>query len=138
MVIRIVVAGLLLAHAAIHLAFIAPAPPATASGPAWPFTTADSWLLNRLGVGPAGARLIADGLIAVTLLGFVLAALAALGVVPAALFVPALSVGAVASIGLLSVFFHPWLVLGVAIDLGLLWAGLVAGWTPSSSSFAGS
>jgi hypothetical protein len=34
--------------------------------------------------------------------------------------------------GLLIVFFHPWLAVGVAIDLVLIWAGLIADWTPQS------
>jgi hypothetical protein len=138
MVIRALVAAFLLGHAAIHLSFIAPAPPATAGGPAWPFTTTDSWLLGRLGLDAAGMRALAGALVAVTLLALAVAALAALGLAPAGLWVPALSVGAVASLGLLVAFFHPWLVLGVAIDAGLLWAGLVAGWTPASPSLAGS
>ena len=37
MPVGLLVAGFLLAHAAIHVAFIAPPPPATADGPAWPF-----------------------------------------------------------------------------------------------------
>ena len=39
MPVGLLVAGFLLAHAAIHVAFIAPPPPATADGPAWPFAT---------------------------------------------------------------------------------------------------
>jgi hypothetical protein len=138
MVIRALVAGFLLAHAAIHLAFIAPAPPATADGPAWPFTTNDSWLLGQIGLGPAGTRVLAGALVAVTLVALGIAALAGLGVVPAGLWVPALTAGSVASLGLLAAFFHPWLGLGVAIDVGLLWVGLVAGWMPPSSTLAGS
>lgn len=138
MVIRVLVASVLLAHAAIHLAFIAPAPPATADGPAWPFTTNDSWLLQRLGLDPAAMRVVAGVLVAATLVALLIAALAALGVVPAGLWVPALTVGAVASLGLLIAFFHPWLVLGIAIDVGLLLAGLVAGWAPASTGLAGS
>lgn len=138
MVIRVLVASVLLAHAAIHLAFIAPAPPATADGPAWPFTTNDSWLLQRLGLDPAAIRVVAGVLVAATLVALLIAALAALGVVPAGLWVPALTVGAVASLGLLIAFFHPWLVLGIAIDVGLLLAGLVAGWAPASTGLAGS
>ena len=49
----LLVAGFLLAHAAIHVAFIAPPPPATADGPAWPFTTDRAWLVTRLGLDPA-------------------------------------------------------------------------------------
>ena len=138
MVIRVLVASFLLAHAAIHLAFVAPSPPVTADGPAWPFTTNDSWLLQRLGLDPAAMRVVAGALVAATLIALVIAALAALGVVPAGLWVPALTVGAIASLGLLVAFFHPWLALGIAIDVGLLWAGFVAGWMPASSGFAGS
>ena len=39
MPVGLLVAGFLLAHAAIHVGFIAPPPPATADGPAWPFST---------------------------------------------------------------------------------------------------
>jgi hypothetical protein len=41
---------------------------------------------------------------------------------------------AIASAGmlllLLLLFFHPWLTLGIVIDVALLWAVLVAGWRP--------
>ena len=138
MVIRVLVASFLLAHAAIHLAFVAPSPPVTADGPAWPFTTNDSWLLQRLGLHLTAMRVVAGALVASTLVALLIAALAALGVVPAGLWVPAVTVGAVASLGLLIAFFHPWLGLGIAIDVGLLWAGLSAGWIPASSGLAGS
>jgi len=137
-VINVLVATFLVAHAAIHLAFIAPSPPVTADGPAWPFTTNDSWLLERLGLDPAGMRVLAGALVAAALIALAIASLAALGVVPVGLWVPALTVGAAASLGLLIAFFHPWLGLGIAIDVGLLWAGLLAGWVPASSGVAGS
>ena len=138
MVTNVLVASFLVAHAAIHLAFIAPSPPVTADGPAWPFTTNDSWLLERLGLDPAAKRVLAGTLVAAALIALAIAALAALGVVPVGLWVPALTVGAGASLMLLIVFFHPWLGLGIAIDVGLLWAGLLAGWVPGSSGLAGS
>jgi hypothetical protein len=137
-VINVLVATFLVAHAAIHLAFIAPSPPVTADGPAWPFTTNDSWLLERLGLDPAGTRVLAGALVAAALIALAIASLAALGVVAVGLWVPALTVGAAASLGLLIAFFHPWLGLGIAIDVGLLWAGLLAGWVPASSGVAGS
>jgi len=137
-VINVLVATFLVAHAAIHLAFIAPSPPVTADGPAWPFTTNDSWLLERLGLDPAGTRVLAGALVAAALIALAIASLAALGVVPVGLWVPALTVGAAASLGLLIAFFHPWLGLGIAIDVGLLWAGLLAGWVPASSGLPGS
>jgi hypothetical protein len=42
------------------------------------------------------------------------------------------AVGAIASLALLVLFFHPWLVLGVVIDVVLLWAVLAARWVPDS------
>ncbi|MFL5726782.1 MAG: hypothetical protein ACJ765_02395 [Chloroflexota bacterium] len=137
MVMRLLVAGFLLAHAAIHLGFVTPAPAATAGGPPWPFATDHSWLFGRFGVGPAGTRVVGNVLVAVTLIAFTVAGVAGLGLVPAGLWAPALTVGATASLGLLIAFFHPWLVLGVAIDVGLLWGALIAGWAPASASLTG-
>jgi hypothetical protein len=133
MLARLVLSGLLLAHAAIHVAFISPPPPATAGGPAWPFTTDDSWLLTRLGVEDQTARTLALALVALTLAAFAAAALVAIAVAPAWLWMPAIVCGATASLVLLFAFFHPWLVLGAAIDIGLILATLVAGWTPGSA-----
>ena len=133
MLVRFAVAGFLLAHALIHVAFVAPAPPATADGPAWPFTTSDSWLVSRLGVGPSEARLVAMALVAVTVGAFAVASLAALGLAPVALWAPAVTAGATASLAILVAFFHPWLALGVGIDLAVLWAALVAGWIPEAA-----
>jgi hypothetical protein len=130
MITRLLIAGVLLAHAAIHLGFVSPRPPATAEGPAWPFELGRSWILGPLGVDSELDRLLGTALVAVTIAGFALAALAALGVAPAGIWPVAIVIGAVASIGVLAVFFHPWLVLGVAIDAALLWAVLVASWAP--------
>jgi hypothetical protein len=133
MLIRLALAGFLLAHAVIHVAFLAPAPPATADGPTWPFTMSDSWLFTRLGVAPEAARLVGMGLVATTIAGFAMAALCAIGFLPAAIWLPAIAIGAASSMSLLIAFFHPWLVLGVGIDLVLIWVSLVAGWTPAAS-----
>jgi hypothetical protein len=75
-------------------------------------------------------RWLGTALVAATLAGFTLAALAALGIGPAGLWSGALTLGAAASIGVLVLFFHPWLVLGFAIDAVVLWAALVARWAP--------
>jgi hypothetical protein len=66
----------------------------------------------------------------VTTAAFLLAAASVLGVVPQALWTAAVALGAAASLGLLVTFFHPWLILGVVIDLALLGAALIARWTP--------
>jgi len=131
---RLLLTGFLLAHALIHSGFISPAPRATAGGPAWPFALDRSWILSPLGLAPDIARMLGIGFVALTIAGFAVAALVALGIVPAALWTPSIAVGAVASMAVLVLFFHPWLVIGVAIDLGLLWAVLVAHWEPSASA----
>lgn len=134
MILKLVVAAFLLAHAAIHASFVMPRPPATAGGPAWPFELGRSWILGPLGLGGDAARLLGVALIAVTIGGFALAALAAAGFGPAGLWAPAVVAGAVSSIALIGIFFHPWLVLGIAIDAVLIWAVLVAGWTPDAQA----
>jgi hypothetical protein len=68
--------------------------------------------------------------VAVTIGGYVLAALATLGILPADTWGATVAVGSIASLALLLVGFHPWLAAGVAIDLVLLWVALVAAWTP--------
>ena len=129
---KLLIAEFLLAHAGIHVAFIGPRPPATAGGPAWPFELARSWLLTPAGVDSEITRAVGLALTVATLGGFALAALAAVGVLPAGLWFPTLFLGAVASMALLVLFFHPWLVLGLVIDVALVWLALVADWTPES------
>jgi len=130
MLARLLIAALLLAHGAIHASFLSPRPPATAGGPSWPFEIARSWALTPLGIQRETTRLLGIALVGATIGAFGLAAVATAGLLPAGLWGPASAVGAVASLVLLVLFFNPWLVLGVVIDLGLLWAVLVAGWSP--------
>jgi len=128
--VRLLLAGFLLAHAAIHAGFVSKRPPAKPGAPPWPFDLGRSWLLARLGV-PAGiVRILGLALVAATIGGFAFAALSTLGVLPAGTWGAAVVVGSIASLALLLVGFHPWLVVGLAIDLLLLWVALVAAWTP--------
>lgn len=128
--VRVVIAALLLGHALVHAAYLAPRPPATATGPAWPFELSDSWLLGRFGTSTELSRVIGFALVAATIGGFALAALATLGVMPSVLWLGGVVAGAVCSLSLLLLFFHRWLLLGIAIDLGLLWAVLIARLAP--------
>jgi hypothetical protein len=134
MIPRLLFAAFLLAHGAIHASFLSPRPSATVGGPTWPFELARSWVLTPFGLQPQTMRLVGMALVAVTIATFALAALATAGIIPADLWGPASAAGAVASVVLLLIFFHPWLGLGVLIDLGLLWAVLVAGWNPQAGS----
>jgi hypothetical protein len=126
----LVIAAFLLAHAGIHAAFLSPRPPATAGGPVWPFELDHSSLLGPLGVESAALRALGVALVALTIGGFSVAALAAIGIAPDVLWTPAVTVGAVASIALITAFFKSWLVLGIAIDFVLLWAVHLGDWTP--------
>ncbi len=122
----------LAAHGLIHASYVSPRPAQTAGGPAWPFELAHSWLLSPLGVGADAARLIGAALILVIVAGYAVAALSTIGVLGQGLFAGGVVIGSVASLALLVLFFHSWLVLGIAIDLVLLWAVLVARWAPQA------
>jgi hypothetical protein len=127
---NLVIAGLLLAHGLIHASYLSPRPPATAGGPAWPFDLERSRLLGSLGYRGTVPRSAGVALVAVTVAGFALAALATLGVAPGSLLPAGVMVGALASLAVLVVYYHPWLTLGLAIDVLLLYAVFVAGWWP--------
>ena len=116
----LIIAAFLLIHGAIHLSYLWPRPPATATGPAWPFTLERSWLLSRVGVPPELLRMLGLALSAVTFAAFVLAAISIVGLLPTSLWAPAVALGAGSSLALLVLYFHPWLVLGMAIDAVLL------------------
>jgi hypothetical protein len=127
----IVVAAFLVGHGLIHASFVAPAPASTSGGPEWPFSLDRSWLLHPLGLGPRLARGLGVALLLVVVAGYVVGALAVVGVVPGTWFAPAAAAATVASAVLLGLFFHPWLVLGLVID-GLLLYALARGWTPGA------
>ena len=126
----IVVAGLLLGHALIHASYLSPAPTPKPGAPAWPFRLDRSWLLGPIGIDRELSRVLGVGLVVVAIAAFALGVIGALGVGPAWLWSIGVSLGAVASLAVLVLYFHPWLVLGIAIDVVLLWAVTVAGWAP--------
>ncbi len=122
----------LAAHAFIHTSYLTPRP-ATNGGPQWPFDMADSWAVVNIGVDVGIVRIVGVVLIAITIVCYLGAALAAAGLaIPGSWFAPLVVVGSVASILVLGLFFHPWIVLGIAIDLALVYAVAVAGWHPST------
>ena len=129
MILNLALAAFLLAHGAIHLGYLG-RPPATAGGPAWPFTFEGSWILSRWRVAPSAAHAMGLALVGVTMASFSIAAIASLGVVPAEIWTIFVVTGALASAATIFTWFHPWLVVGIAIDVFLLWASLAQGWTP--------
>jgi hypothetical protein len=132
MIVRLFLAGLLLAHGAIHAGYLSRRPPPTPEAPPWPFDLDRSWLFTRLGAEPRVVRAIGRALVVATIGAYALAALATVGVLPGSAWGATVVAGSLASLALLLLFFHRWLVAGIAIDLVLLWVALVAGWTPEA------
>lgn len=127
---RIFIGLALLAHALIHTAYLSPAPPRTAGGPEWPFEMSRSWLVGSLGLSADAIRPLGTVLVALTIVVLVTAGLSVLGALPGEWWRWLTVVGAVTSALTLALFFHPWIVLGFAIDAVLLYLVLVANWQP--------
>ena len=123
----------LIGHALIHASYLSPAPPRTADGPEWPFEMAKSWLVTGAGLDPALVRALGTALVLTTIVLLVAAGLSTVEwFVATEWWSPLVVGGAVASALTLMVFFHPWIILGLVIDAALLWATLVAGWSPEA------
>ncbi len=128
---RWVLAALLVAHGVVHLLFLAPAPAAADGASAWPFDLARSWAVTVLGLDPGLVRVIAMGLIAISVGGFALAGLATAGIlVPTSAWPVLVAVPSVASVALLVLAFNPQLVLGLGLDAILLWVAAAGTWAP--------
>ena len=130
MLARLLIAGFLLAHGPSTLASSRRDHPRSPADHPWPFDLERSWLETRLGVTAGTVRLLGLALVAATIGGFALAALATLGILPSGAWGATVAVGSLASLALLIVGFHRWLFIGIAIDVVLLWVALVAAWTP--------
>ena len=128
-------AAFLVGHGLIHLMFAVPqkaVQPATAGGPQWAFGMDRSWLLSPMGATTGALHGLGMTLTMVTLIGFALAALATIPLLlPAALWPALIMISSVASLLLMAVFFHPYLFIGVAIDVVLIWVAVAAVWLPS-------
>lgn len=120
----LLIALALIVHGGVHVGY--------ACGRSWPFVATDPWIVAGLGAGPDTARGVGIALVVVIFVAYLLAALAAAGVlVPSALFAPLIVIGSVASAMLLVVFVTPWTVPFLVIDALLLWATLIQNWRPA-------
>ena len=132
---RIVFGLFLLAHGLIHASYLSPEPPPTEGAPQWPFSMGRSWLVTGLGLDVGIVRTMGTLLVIIVVVGCALSGLAWLGIVIPAEWWPGLVIGsASASLVLLAAFFHPWIVLGFAIDGALLWIALGASWQAELAS----
>ena len=132
---NVLIAALLIGHALVHASYLSPAPPRTADGPEWPFEMARSWLVTGAGLDPALVRTLGTAMVIATVALFVAAGLSTVGwLVPTEWWPELVVAGATAAAVTLVMFFHPWIVLGLAIDAALLWATLVIGWSPATAN----
>jgi hypothetical protein len=126
-------AAVVLAHGWLHVLFLAPAPAraTNASGPAWPFDLGRSWVIRRAGLDRATLRGLALVLVAIACGSAVLGALATLALVVPVEWWPALVILLAGSSALLLILvFSTTLLVGLAIDVALVWLVVGSGWRP--------
>lgn len=130
---RIALALFLIAHGLVHAGLAAaPNPNDPNSTPGAFFTALErSWLLPQLGLNAAAIQWVGITLVALSVLGFALTGLGIFGVAGlSATWRVAAVFSACVSLLLLILFWHPWLPVGVLIDIGVLAALLWVKWPP--------
>jgi hypothetical protein len=130
---KIALGLLLTAHGLVHVGLaIAPNPADPDARPGAFFTAVDrSWLLPQLGLNATAVQWIGILLVGLSTLGFVLAGLGILGVPGlSAIWRTAAILSAIMSLLLLFLFWHPWLPVGVLINVATLIALVWAKWPP--------
>jgi hypothetical protein len=115
---RVAVGIVLVVHGLIHPGIYGPPP-----GPDSPWDTRRSWLFA--GLSASGRRAVAIGLASVAAAVYLVAGIALLA--GAGWWAPAAVVASLVSLVLLVGYFHPWLSLGIVIDVAVIWAAL-SGW----------
>jgi hypothetical protein len=127
-------AFLLAAHGWVHVLFLFPKPAADAAGgdaAAYPFDFRLSWLHHRGGLDMRLVRAAGSALTVLVLLLHTLAALATVALlVPTDWWAALVVAAALSSMLFLALFWSPLLLLGIVIDLGLLWMVLFNAWSP--------
>ena len=122
---RLAVAAFLVAHGLVHAAIYAAVKPADGKAP---FDPSRSWALAAAHVDPSITREASVRLAWITAGLFSLAGGALL--VDMALWATVASGAAVVGLLLKVTWFHPWLTVGVLLDVGIVWA-TVSQWPPS-------
>lgn len=113
----------LVAHGLIHLSYLTLKP----DDPNYPFSFNQGWFGQFAG-GPA--NVIGAVLVVTAAVGFVLAGLAVIGVPGLVDYWKIFTViGAIASLATLLLFWHGWLVLGVGINVVLLYGIYALHWS---------
>lgn len=112
---RVAVALFLAAHGLVHLMYFAPKPKDDAT---YPFVPESRWIARVLGLTPGAAKALSRAFAVVTAVAFVAAAVALLA--DASAWEPAALIASGVSLMLMLLFFHPWLSIGIAIDLAIV------------------
>ena len=120
-------------HGLVHaILAIAPSPADSNAKPGAFFTATErSWLLPQFGLNASTVQWIGIILVVLSTLGFILAGLGIFGVAGlSAIWRTVAIISAGISLLLLVIFWHPWLPVGVLIDIGILVTLFVANWPP--------
>lgn len=132
--IRILIAIFLIAHGLIHfsLTYVPTPKPGELRTPFWPSwwraDTDPAWLAVKSGLPNSIVRGLGSALWLITLAGFSLAGLGLLGLPGLSqVWGAAAALGAAVSLLLLGLYWHPWLVMAIVINLAVL-AGLWLHW----------
>jgi hypothetical protein len=131
MILRFAMAAFLVLHAAIHLSFFMPQW-FTAIKTGLPFNMNDSWILATAGLEPGLWEIIGTVLVGVTIAGLVVGAAGLIHLVPVSIGLPALTIGAVASLVTIALFFNTWLFVGGIADVAILAGVAIMRWLPEA------
>jgi hypothetical protein len=108
------VAAFLVAHGLVHLAIYAIPPDPTKPAP---FDPSRSWVLASRGVAVDAMRTASIALAGITAAAYTIAGVALVIDAP---WGGVAALAATAGVTLKTLWFHPWLIVGVAIDLAVL------------------
>jgi len=121
---RLLLGVFLIAHGALHPAiYTIPYDPEKAA-----FNPGRSWALVAAHVAELPTRTFSTALSVPAGVLFLFSGIALL--VSSSMWIPLAASGAMAGLVLKGLYFHPWLIVGVLIDVVVLWAA-TAGWPPS-------
>lgn len=125
----VLVAVVLIAHALIHLGFVSPVPSPKPGAPTWPFDLQTGPLARSGRLSPERIGSLGRTLVLVVLVGYALAVLGLFGFVGTSAFPVGVIIGSLASLALLLAGFHPWLTIGIVLDVALVLLA-ISGWRP--------
>ena len=120
---KIILGVLLIAHGLVHTGLAAAPNPADPDAQPLAFftTVGRSWLFSRVGMTPNSVKWIGFSLVGLATLGFVLAGI---GILSSGglntIWRPCAAFSSFVSLLLLVLFWHPWLPVGILIDLATM------------------